>query len=373
MALPYPEGDVYFKRSALKLPQGEYKYDAEDEKAFYSHILVETVWNTYASGPSTQPSNSSMPPHPRSKLAKGRAGGFYMTTFGVWDSTHVMFGPNSDGSNINRDVVLANNQNYNETRDYDSGGKIKVILRPVPVSSKEDNFMFVDLVQQVRAVYFPLAHKSGPQNEDLCTYVMVDFRLRKGVEIRMPTEDKQVSLPFRYSTGLGYRHHETMCFDVRGIYNYLMIPRQLRNPEKGLYKTAEPGEELITLLDCHQIKISPTVIRLDRHFIRSIDLASVIGDNFGVDVIWSPHQFESWVLKFMEHSVYLGLGLVPEVGPLLAVSWSIGMQAITNPDAFKAENVLHLSADVLQAIVGTAIGANPNVPKGFKSGGGKVF
>ncbi|CAO1603427.1 hypothetical protein XANCAGTX0491_007015 [Xanthoria calcicola] len=314
-----------------------------------------------------------MKPHPRSKLAKDQAGGFYMTTFGVWDSTHVMFGPNSDGSNINRDVVLANNQNYNETRDYDNGGKIKVILRPVPVGSKEDNFMFVDLVQQVRAVYFPLAHKSGPQNEDLCTYVMVDFRLRKGFEIRMPAEDKQVPLPFRYLTGLGYRHHETMCFDVRGIYNYLMIPRQLRNPEKGLYKTAEPGEELITLLDCLQIKISPTVIRLDRYFIRSIDLATVIGDNFGVDVVWSPHQFESWVLKFMEHSVYLGLGLVPEIGPLLAVSWSVGMQAITNPDAFKAENVLHLSADVLQAIVGTAIGANPNVPKGFKSGGGKVF
>lgn len=100
MAIPYPEGDVYFRRSALKLPQDDYKYDAEDEKAFYGHILVETVWNTYASGPSTQPSNSSMKPHPRSKLAKDQAGGFYMTTFGAWTTTHVMFGPNSDGSNI---------------------------------------------------------------------------------------------------------------------------------------------------------------------------------------------------------------------------------------------------------------------------------
>ncbi|KAI4279236.1 MAG: hypothetical protein L6R38_005088 [Xanthoria sp. 2 TBL-2021] len=300
----------------------------------------------------TQPSNSSMKPHPRSKLATGRASGFYQTTFGVWDSTHIMFGPNSHGSSINRDVVLANNQNYNETRDYGDGGKIKVILRPVPVGGKEDNFMFVDLVQQLRAVYFPVAYKSGPQDEDLCTYLMVDFRLRKGVEIRIPSEDKKISLPFRYSTGLGYRYHETIYFN----------------------KTATAGEELITLLDCNQIKLSPTTTRLDRHFIRSIDLGSVISDNFGVDVVWSPYEYSSWVLNFMEHSVYLGLGLVPEIGPLLAVSWSIGMQALTNPDAFKAENVQHLSADVLQAIVGTAIGANPNVPKGFKSGGGvKAF
>ncbi|KAL8753096.1 MAG: hypothetical protein Q9199_005295 [Rusavskia elegans] len=144
-----PTRDVYFKRSVLKLPQGEYKYDAEDEKAFYGHILLETVWNTYASDPRTEPSNSSMKPHPRCKLATGRASGFCQTTFGVWDSTHVMFGPNSHGSSINRDVVLANNQNYNETRDYDDGGKIKVILRPVPVCGKEDHFIFVDLVQQL--------------------------------------------------------------------------------------------------------------------------------------------------------------------------------------------------------------------------------
>ncbi|KAL8854951.1 MAG: hypothetical protein Q9221_000147 [Calogaya cf. arnoldii] len=312
-----------------------------------------------------------MKPHPRSKLETGRASGFYWTTFGVWDSTHVMFGPNKEGSNINRDVVLANNQNYNEVRGYDDGGKIKVILRPVPVGSKKDNFMFIDLVidvvQQVRAVYFPVAHKSGPQNEDLCTYLMVDFRLRKGVEIRKPSEDKSVSLPFRYSTGLGYRHHETLCFDVQGVYKYLIIPRQMRAPEKGLYKTATAGEEFITLLDCNQISLSPSMTRLDRHLIRSIDLASIISDNFGVDLVWVPHEFSSWVLNFMEHSVYLGLGLVPEFCPLLSVSWSIGMQVITNPNAFKAENVLNLSADVMAAIIGSAAGAKGNTPKGFKS------
>ncbi|KAL8728019.1 MAG: hypothetical protein Q9166_005690 [cf. Caloplaca sp. 2 TL-2023] len=200
--------------------------------------------------------------------------------------------------------------------DYDDGGPIKITLRPVPVGEKKDNFMFIDMVQQVRAVYFPVAHKSGPHNEDLCS-------------------------------GLCYRHHETLCFDVRGIYNYLIIPRQMRNPEKGLYKTATVGEELITLFDCHRIVTNPSLAKAKRHFLRSIDLNKLLG-TFRL----------SW------------LGLVPKIGPLLAVSWSIGVQAIMNPDAFEAENVLHLSADVLQAVVGTAIGANPNVPKGIKQGGG---
>lgn len=140
-------------------------------------------------------------------------------------------------------------------------------------------------------------------------------------------------------------------------------PTAATESRKGALQDRGTGEELITLLDCHQIKISRTVIRLDRHFIRSIDLASVISNNFGVDVVWSVHQFESWLVKFIEHSVYLGLGLVPEIGPLLAVSWSIGMQAITNPDAFQAKNILELSVDVLQAIVARRSGRARMYPK----------
>ncbi|KAL8682296.1 MAG: hypothetical protein Q9186_001665 [Xanthomendoza sp. 1 TL-2023] len=226
-----------------------------------------------------------MEPHPRSKLVTGHAQAFYTTTFGVWDSIHVMFGDKKDGSSIKRDVVLSNNQNFNEVRKYDDGGPIRVILRPVPVGEQRDNFMFIDLVQQVRAVYFPVAYKSGPQSEHLCTYRMIDFHLRKGAEIRLPSEDRSVFLSFGSSIGLDYRHHETLCFDLGGIYDYLSVARKTREAEDGSYDTAAMGPELITLLNCYEVSIDPTTVKVDRPFTRCIALDSVLSDNFSVDVV----------------------------------------------------------------------------------------
>ncbi|KAL8806759.1 MAG: hypothetical protein Q9182_001157 [Xanthomendoza sp. 2 TL-2023] len=226
-----------------------------------------------------------MKPHPRSKLVTGHAQGFCTTTFGVWDSTHVMFGDKKDGSSITRDVVLGNNQNFNEVRNYDDGGPARVILRPVPVGEEKDKFMFIDLVQQVRAVYFPVDYKSGPQSDHLCTYLMVDFRLHKGAEIRVPSEDKSVFLPFGSSIGLGYRHYETLCFDMGAIYDYLSVPRQTPDTQEGLYQTAVLGQEPITLLNCHAIFTDQSTVKVERQFIRSIALDGVLHDNFNVDVV----------------------------------------------------------------------------------------
>lgn len=81
MALPYPEGEVYFKRSALKLPDGEYKYFADEPAAFYTHVLVEQVWNVWASSNNTDPSIKNMPHHMRAEHKTGTASQ-YNTEFG---------------------------------------------------------------------------------------------------------------------------------------------------------------------------------------------------------------------------------------------------------------------------------------------------
>lgn len=81
MALPYPEGEVYFKRSALQLPQGDYKYSADEPLAFYSHVLIEQVWNAWASSESTIPSSKNVPTHLRADHKIGSAS-YYGTEFG---------------------------------------------------------------------------------------------------------------------------------------------------------------------------------------------------------------------------------------------------------------------------------------------------
>jgi hypothetical protein len=43
--------------------------------------------------------------------------------------------------------------------------------------------MYIDLTFPIRAIYFPLAQKPSKVFPDLCSYLMVDFRLRQGVQM----------------------------------------------------------------------------------------------------------------------------------------------------------------------------------------------
>ena len=377
MALPYPEGEVYFKRSALVYgnvntnpksnPEptvmddvtGPYpdNFWAEKAEDFYSHVLIEHVWNKWASGPHTEPyNNDNMPKHPRSELLKGY-GSNYWTQFGVWNNTYISFGDKKDGTAISREVCLENNQNYNELRDLDNAGHdstLKTILRPVPRG--KERYMYLDLVQPFRAIYFPLAHQTGPYNRDMCTYLMVDFRVRKGQKIHVPETNEDKPLVFSDKLGLDYRHLDTLCFDIEGIYAYLALPLGLRNVEMGLYQASKTGDELITLFDCRRLsKISQDVKdNINRPFKRSIDLSSIINMDFGVDVAWNHVEYKFWVTEVLEHAVITGVGMVPGIGTLLSVCLTIGIQAITDPDSFTTENILNLSVDALAAIKGSA-------------------
>ena len=67
----------------------------------------------------------------------------------------------------------------------------------------------------------------------------------------------------------------------------------------------------------------------------------------------------------IQNSVYLGLSFVPAIGPLCSVAFTIAMTAITDPDSFKAENILKLSPEVLVAVVSSARAVKGNIPKGF--------
>ena len=82
MALPYPEGQVYFRRTALKLLDAGYNFDAENDKSFYSHCLLENVWNTWAFSSNTNPDINHVPYHPRATAKKGFADS-YGTYFGA--------------------------------------------------------------------------------------------------------------------------------------------------------------------------------------------------------------------------------------------------------------------------------------------------
>lgn len=361
MALPYPEGAVYFKTGALNQPG----FDATNDKDFYSHFLVEYGWNRSVFSGSDL--NKRQEDHPHvGKLTTGYAS-WYATRFGVWKEMHCNFGDNRDGTDLKRRVICDTNTNMNELRDSDQGGPRKVRLCPVPMGPEK--YLFIDLVVPIRAIYFPLAAKASAINEDLCSYLMIDFRLRKGVQIRSIFTSNIYDIPFDMTEGLGVlngRSYHALGINIPGVYELLSLPPQLRSREKGLYQAAKVGDELINYYGASQFgRGEPPEKTSHKPFYREIDLLKVINDNFGVDVQWTPYEYSVWVFEFMEGVATLGLGYIPIAGPLISVSFSLGLTAITDPDFFKADNVLGLSTNVLNAVIASGVNMKGNLPKGF--------
>lgn len=154
-----------------------------------------------------------------------------------------------------------------------------------------------------------------------------------------------------------------------GIIAYLVLPRQMRNNDMGLYKTTTLGDELITLWDSETLPPAHNLVT--RRFVREIDLARVIIDNFGVDVVWRPYEYSSFAIELLTTVTNLGLALIPTAGPLLAAAFHIGLQVITDPKAFELENVLKLDAELLAAVLATAISVG-SVRQGWRCGQGRL-
>ena len=276
------------------------------------------------------------------------------------------FGDNRDGSELKRRIICGANTNFNEIRDRDKGGPEKVIL--CPVATGPEKYHFLDVSVPIRAIYFPLASRVSAVNEDLCSYLMIDFRLRKWVQVRDFLSGKTEDIKFYHEEGLYRldRSCQALCIDIPGVYALLSLPPQLRNREKGLYQAKETGDELFNLLDTHQFGCgTPPANSSTTYFQREIDLAKVISDNFGVNVEWTPYAFSVWVFDFIESVAAMGYGYIPIAGPLISVAFSLGLTAITDPEFFQQDNMLGLSATVMNTVVASGLNMRDNLPKGF--------
>ncbi|KAL8805469.1 MAG: hypothetical protein Q9182_001924 [Xanthomendoza sp. 2 TL-2023] len=368
MALPYPEGEVLFQRSALWHQSG---FRADDSSSFYSHALVETVWNVaYAQGRSV---DTNQYQHPRSSMRVLTAQ-LYRTEFGFFDFQRVSFGPNRNGSGITRRVALECNNNGNEARDFDAGGPHKVCIMPVQLGNEP--YMFLDATAPIRAVYFPLAHVCSEAFPGICTYIMVDLRLRN--EIRLwsstaPSWNPWVTIKLHDTLGFDMGSWpNSVAFDLQGLYYYLSLPRQLRHPDQGLYNAKSTGDILVYLVGGRHVTLSHGVSEAmmkqrERKvaFNREMDLARVVSANLGVNLVWAPYQYSSFLFDLFTGLVEFALGFIPVVGPLLAFGFSITVSAITDPDRFRSDNILGLHQEFLEAIIDSGFKSRKYMAPGF--------
>jgi hypothetical protein len=208
MALPYPEGEVFFKRSVLK--NSGYDLDPDNLTSFNSHALIEWCWNAEAEGKGFA----------RNRICHISGKHNDKDQYAYWHAMVVSFGTqtgfekrvsmgsdrrhDSRHSDIKRTVKTTLPDDTDEYEKRARGGPLKTAVTPIKLKPGEP-YMYIDLNVPIRAVYFPLAQKPSTIFPDLCSYLMVDFKMRQGVKMfdNVKSSSGAVSMKFDLNSGLG--------------------------------------------------------------------------------------------------------------------------------------------------------------------------
>ncbi|KAM0723079.1 hypothetical protein Q7P37_001279 [Cladosporium fusiforme] len=444
MALPYPEGEVFFKRSVLK--NNGNGLNPDNLTSFNSHALIEWCWNETPGGGGYSRNRVK---HRIGKHNKNEEFGFY-------DSMIVMFGTkegfekkvgradsdtrhDSRHSGIERMVKTQLPEDTDEYEKRKKGGPLMTAVTPI----KLDNdlpYMYIDLIFPIRAIYFPLAQKPSSVFPDLCSYLMVDFRLRQGVKMfdvprsadtpsieetlefwkflfdcnskdelhdmrlnsrqktmlmafnipyEMLTMDQvkefvrfkvkehyhrsEIPMDFDLYAGLGVHADSMLSIYIPDVYNYLILPRQMRSVERGLYMPTDASKSIIRVHSKHAINtgsnfINPSISK--QNLSLKLDMTKILEGHLGVQVVWQPFDIPEPedANQMMVDLVEAGLCFIPVIGPLASNCFGLFIDIVNNPDAFKEANPLEMSGDLLDNAASAAEAIADGLPKYSKAG-----
>ncbi|KAI4281611.1 MAG: hypothetical protein L6R38_003552 [Xanthoria sp. 2 TBL-2021] len=130
--------------------------------------------------------------------------------------------------------------------------------------------------------------------------------------------------------GLNVHPNTTVAFDVPGLIQLLSVPRQLRRANPYAMKFIK----MVNRNNVHTALL-PSFGTFRHH--HDMDWTRVASANFGLEIQWKPTQRGTWLSNFLKNVLTFAIGLIPVVGPLLAIAFPLGWTAITDPDAFLDE------------------------------------
>ncbi|CAF3518180.1 unnamed protein product [Fusarium graminearum] len=341
MASYYPEGECYFVRSSLRLPNG---WNAENRNHFYSHFLIEYYWNGWVT------TGSQSRHHTRSQWRHGTPSGLNNTRYGDWDRFWVGESKTNNPTNMTAIHSHPNSLNWNECRDLNGGGPRKYILRPIQIQSDDAEWLWIDATIPLRAIYFPVAHTSDEAFPNMCTYVVIDFRHRDTTLITDYLGGFATWYPTTSHGGLGRRDNVTWGFHMPDIIAYLTIPHKLRNPDYRVFHSKRWSDDLVVSATSSIHWRSNAAVLHHPHFFRQIDFADVLSATFGVEVGWRPYEPSRFLRDLLISLVDLGLGFIPGVGPILSVAFGIAVQLLEDPESFSHENILNINQTAMDEL-----------------------
>lgn len=164
-----------------------------------------------------------------------------------------------------------------------------------------------------------------------------------------------------------------ISLNIPGIYNYLILPRQLRSMKRGLYMPKNSRKSLIRIHDRDDINssscfIEPTITK--QKMSPALDMTKILEGHLGVQVVWQPLDIPEPenANKMIVDMVGAGLCFVPVIGPLASTCFGLFIDIVNDPEAFKEKDPFELGGDLVGDAASAAEAIADGLPKYNKVG-----
>ncbi|KAJ5334805.1 hypothetical protein N7452_007208 [Penicillium brevicompactum] len=321
-------------------------------------MLVEMIWNKEAYHGSKQCEKA--PPHKRSNYKilmdqgvlrdeKGKvddnleAGAFqWQTQYGNYTHLPFNYGHYSQPSRRAQHELCTWGHRF---KKRECGDAYESWFMFVPVPTSDEQWVFIDRLCSIRAIYIPVSHIASQESQDLCTYLHVRFNNMKDIKLeyhkdKTPEKFAEIfdfeavdktttTLTCHEEFGIEHDPKTALGINVTKLVTTLIVPRQLR--KKDAFSSGA-----IFLVDVSLIPVIPINQKFTSHSMA--DWTTIASANHGLSVKWTEGDHKPhWLLNYIKNTLVIVSGLVPVVGPILSMGAALGMEAIINPDEFMDE------------------------------------
>ncbi|KAK8009901.1 hypothetical protein PG990_008866 [Apiospora arundinis] len=316
MAIPYPEGECFFDRKALKAPGGS--YDPENLGHFYSNMMVEYIYNEESyHGEKASNFASGGFQHQRSAYNIVRTL-TYDTYFGAWEQLPFSYGPTPQTVKRRTQHSLCCHAPAFVARDKGDAAQAWFMIMPLP--NREEEWVWIDMLAHIRAIYIPVAQSASKEYPHLSTWVQVKFSRDQKVDILRDTGkfEKQEMTKLK---GLAIAREQTIGLNIAGLVELLTIPRHYRKADMTPFTA-----KLVKIVPASTVK----TVKVSASYEHGGDLewTAIEKAHSGLDVMWKKAEKGSWVGDFTKNLMVFGIGFVPGIGPLLAIAFSLTWTAV---------------------------------------------
>lgn len=229
-------------------------------------------------------------------------------------------------------------------------------LIPVPMPTKEEKYLWMDLTFPVKAIRFPLCHEAAEEYRNMATYVQLDFKRR---DITLKATDLGRHCPtgwttFRRNPKMGFNYHYcyTIKFDVLQLLELLVLPRRDRKQGLDPYSYLE----VFYAWNISATKAETTVKDSGMQPENIVDLIKLFNTEQGTSVSWDKSsENRNFITNVIVNLAQVGAAMIPYVGPLLVIAIDLGYQAILDVEQFKKTEFAEKAPAYVDAIINSAL------------------